>query len=171
MSNKLLLIVDPQIDFICGSLPVPGAEKKMDALAEYVRYKGRNYAMIVVTCDAHPPLHCSFKENGGEWPLHCVVASKGAAIWVPLMESLLEIPTDLTILHKGTDLTKEEYSIFQSEEGAKSMKGIIENLEIDSVDICGLAGDVCVANTLADLRSSYPSIPVRVMKDFTAYLS
>ena len=35
--NKLLLIVDPQVDFITGSLPVEGAAKAMDALATYVK--------------------------------------------------------------------------------------------------------------------------------------
>ena len=34
--NRLLLIVDPQIDFISGSLAVNGAAKAMDALADYL---------------------------------------------------------------------------------------------------------------------------------------
>ncbi len=32
--NKLLLIVDPQYDFINGTLPVDKAEQKMNALCE-----------------------------------------------------------------------------------------------------------------------------------------
>ena len=32
--RKLLMIVDPQIDFISGSLKVEGAKEKMDALAD-----------------------------------------------------------------------------------------------------------------------------------------
>ena len=35
--KKLLLIVDPQIDFITGTLPVGGAAEAMDALAKYVK--------------------------------------------------------------------------------------------------------------------------------------
>lgn len=31
--DKILLIVDPQVDFISGSLAVEGAKEKMDALA------------------------------------------------------------------------------------------------------------------------------------------
>ena len=38
--KKLLLIVDPQIDFITGTLPVAGAAEAMDALAKYVKEKG-----------------------------------------------------------------------------------------------------------------------------------
>lgn len=36
MTNKILLIIDPQIDFINGTLPVPGAEGAMNSLADYV---------------------------------------------------------------------------------------------------------------------------------------
>lgn len=63
--NRLLLIVDPQIDFINGSLPVPGAEAAMDALAAYVAAQDGQYAAKVVTCDFHPHDHCSFTANGG----------------------------------------------------------------------------------------------------------
>ena len=32
-TNSMLLVVDPQLDFISGSLPVPGAAEAMDRLA------------------------------------------------------------------------------------------------------------------------------------------
>ena len=35
--NKMLLIVDPQVDFISGTLPVVGGAEAMDGLAEYVK--------------------------------------------------------------------------------------------------------------------------------------
>ena len=38
--NKMLIIVDPQVDFINGSLPVNGAAEAMDSLAEYVKQHG-----------------------------------------------------------------------------------------------------------------------------------
>ena len=38
--NKLLLIVDPQIDFITGTLPVENAVEAMNALATYVKTNG-----------------------------------------------------------------------------------------------------------------------------------
>ncbi len=41
--NGMLVIVDPQNDFINGALPVPGAEKAMNDLAEYVKENGRKY--------------------------------------------------------------------------------------------------------------------------------
>ena len=49
--KKMLLIVDPQVDFISGSLPVPGAAVAMDALSEYVCAHGEEYSVKVVTSD------------------------------------------------------------------------------------------------------------------------
>ena len=34
--KKMLLVVDPQIDFVSGSLPVPGAAEAVIALAHYI---------------------------------------------------------------------------------------------------------------------------------------
>lgn len=54
LSRRMLLIVDPQIDFICGSLPVEGAEKAMNSLSEYIRQSDGDYTIKVVTADRHP---------------------------------------------------------------------------------------------------------------------
>ena len=58
--RKMLIVVDPQIDFISGSLPVPGAAEAMNQLADYVKANGDDYALMVVTNDWHPYDHCSF---------------------------------------------------------------------------------------------------------------
>ena len=114
MRNKLLLITDPQVDFIIDSLPVPGAERTMNALATYVRNHGSEYSHIIITADRHPMRHCSFKTEGGEWPIPCVSDSSGAAIWPPIMDVVLNNPDKITILHKGKDASREEYSIFKN---------------------------------------------------------
>jgi len=68
--KKLLLIVDPQIDFITGTLPVAGAAEAMDALAKYVKENGNEYTVKIVTADWHPYHHSSFADEGGMWPRH-----------------------------------------------------------------------------------------------------
>lgn len=68
--KKLLLIVDPQIDFITGTLPVAGAAEAMDALAKYVKEQGNEYTVKIVTADWHPYHHSSFADEGGMWPRH-----------------------------------------------------------------------------------------------------
>ena len=86
----MLIVVDPQIDFISGSLPVPGAAEAMNQLADYVKANGDDYALMVVTNDWHPYDHCSFAPNGGPWPVHCVQNSEGAATYWPLLEALYQ---------------------------------------------------------------------------------
>ncbi len=168
--NTLLLIVDPQIDFINGTLPVPGAEKAMDDLAIFVSNRANDYALICVTCDRHPLSHSSFSDFGGIWPIHCVESSVGAAIWPSLMEVLLKCSSKVKILYKGENNAKDEYSIFQSPAGAAKMDKYIKDYCITEIAICGLAGDVCVANTLKDARTLYPNLHFQILHPYIASL-
>lgn len=167
MRNKLLLIIDPQVDFITGSLPVPGAEKAMNALAEYIRSHNAEYSHIIVTADRHPMRHCSFKSEGGVWPRHCIADSVGAAIWSPVMDGLLDTPDKVTVLHKGEDALREEYSIFKNIAAAERILFILESDNIGQIDVCGLAGDVCVADTIRDGIAMKLSQKINVLIDFT----
>lgn len=145
--NRMLLLVDPQIDFITGTLPVPGAEEAMNNLADWLQDK--DYAFKIITMDFHPWPHCSFKENGGQWPRHCVNHSAGAAIWPALLKSLFRDERNI-FLHKGVDKDRDEYSVFNNPVGKKRIIEAINENEIKKIDICGVAGDVCVLNTLRD---------------------
>lgn len=168
--NRLLMIVDPQIDFIAGRLPVPGAEKAMDALSQYIDEHASDYELICVTCDRHPLRHSSFADFGGQWPTHCVESSLGAAVWPPLMKALEKHSDSVRFLYKGESLDKDEYSIFQSNKGAAEMDSYIKVFSIEDIDICGLAGDVCVANTLSDAIRLYSYISFRILAHYTASL-
>ena len=150
--KKMLLVVDPQIDFISGSLPVKGAAKAMDALAAYVKAHGDEYAVKIVTSDWHPYHHCSFADEGGQWPRHCVQHSAGAAIWEPLLVTLNESKGGFTLLYKGDSIQRDEYSIMPNEVSADVINRLVRALRIDHIDVCGLAGDICVLNTAEDLK-------------------
>jgi hypothetical protein BACCOPRO_01378 len=167
MKNKLLLIIDPQIDFITGTLPVPGAVAAMDSLAEYIRMNSADYSGIIVTADRHPMRHCSFKSEGGEWPAHCVADSVGAAIWPAVMDSLMAVTDKVTVLHKGEDPDKEEYSILKNETAVKRISAVVDGDNIGQIDICGLAGDVCVADTIRDWFAADSDARLNVLKEFT----
>ena len=148
--NKLLLIIDPQIDFITGTLPVPNAEQAMTELADYIRGNNGCYSHKIITADRHPFNHCSFKPFGGDWPQHCIHDTAGASIWQPLMEPLYLTQGEVTFLYKGQEPLVEEYSIFKNVEAGKVIQDIVKREGIDRIDICGLAGDICVLNTLRD---------------------
>ncbi len=165
--NKLLLIVDPQVDFVTGSLPVPGAEESMLALSRFIAGHGADYRLCVITADWHPASHISFVENGGEWPRHCVAFSVGAAIFQPVYAEALSRCKTTLVLTKGVDPGHEEYSIFANGKSARALDRLIKEYGIDHIDVCGLAGDVCVSNTLADAITRYGAGKLTVLTRFS----
>lgn len=175
MIKNILLIVDPQNDFITGTLAVEGAKEKMMKLASYVEQ--HNYDFAFVTMDAHPKDHCSFKENGGIWPKHCVAGTNGWHIPEYLRESLRTTffrkygYGRFSSYFKGTEVDKEEYSIFDNnEDGVKLYNQIIELARQEDVyiDVCGIAGDYCVLETIKGLRKFMGDKYIKVLTEYTA---
>ena len=165
--NRILLIVDPQNDFITGTLAVPGAKEKMMKLSDYI--KTNVYDYICVTLDSHPKNHISFKENGGMWPTHCVAYTNGWDIPEYLEMALGGILT--TYYHKGTDLNKEEYSIFDNESDGYILANQLIDLFREGniyIDVCGIAGDFCVIETIKGLRKIIGDQYITVLVNYTA---
>jgi nicotinamidase/pyrazinamidase len=175
MYEKFLIIVDPQNDFIeGGSLPVSGARSAMQQLAEYVRNHAAEYSTIFVTQDAHPENHCSFTANGGIWPAHCVKASSGFEVFKQLQEAL-SASDNVEYCQKGTDSAVEQYSIFSYNGGqitnpdGRKIISAIEKASSPTIVVCGIAGDVCVLNTLNDMVKIRKSAEgISVAANFTA---
>lgn len=168
--ERMILIVDPQVDFINGSLPVPGALPAMDRLADYILLSDERYALKIITADRHPYDHCSFKDNGGEWPRHCVHDTIGAAVWPSVFEAAYSTAGETFILHKGCEKNQDQYSIFQNPQAAEFILTAIRKYGIGKIDICGLAGDVCVLNTLLDASRLLPDLDFTVFRRFTPSL-
>ena len=104
---KVLAIIDAQKDFINGSMGV-GLDKWNPAKAEILKLiEKENYDGFIYTQDWHPENHCSFKEQNGPWPSHCVANSEGAKIDFDLSGMQGSLTTK--IIRKGRDENKEEY--------------------------------------------------------------
>lgn len=166
--DKALLIVDPQCDFINGSLAVPSAVQKMNALADHL--KAACYDLVLVTYDAHPWDHCSFDINGGQWPIHCRVTTPGAAIWPPLAKALSKVNVPVHTFPKGTDTRRDEYSIWQNEKEADILDSLLSRYKPDRIEICGIAGDICVLQTLKDGVNRYGSKKFVALTQFSPSL-
>ncbi len=163
--KKLLLIVDAQYDFIeGGSLPVNGATEKMNGLVEHIA--NEKYDAIVFTADWHPTNHMSFVANGGMWPQHCVQHTHGAAIYQPLFDIANEKCGNVIVLEKGNISTKEEYSLMDNYFSSKEFLRFASNMKVDEVNVCGIAGDICVANTIKGLIGYGFKDNICVLKDF-----
>lgn len=137
-----LLIVDVQNDFLPGgSLAVPKGDEVIPAFHRYIELVQSKGLPIFATRDWHPEDHCSFKEQGGAWPPHCIIDSEGARF-----ASELRLPESAVIISKGAEIDDDTYSGFQRtdlDEGLRSA-GIRRLL------IGGLATDYCVLHTVKD---------------------
>ena len=88
-SEQALVLVDPQIDFIEGSLAVPGGKRIISNLNQLTQaYDDKGYP-IVTTQDQHPKETAHFdRENPNfidTWPAHCVVGTHGAELHPDLL--------------------------------------------------------------------------------------
>ena len=168
--KNILLIVDPQNDFITGSLAVEGAKEKMMKLADYINGDHPSYDYVCVTMDTHPENHSSFKEYGGIWPAHCVYDTNGWNFPEYLNEALKNA-NFVSCYHKGTEVDKEEYSIFDNEKDGFMLRTQIKELarqEDVYVDVCGIAGDYCVLETIKGLRKFIGDDYINILWDYTA---
>lgn len=168
--NKLLLVVDPQIDFISGTLAVPGAAEAMNALASYLLGRDGQYEYKVVSNDWHPINHCSFQAFDGDWPPHCIQYSMGAAIYPPLIEPLFTSKSATKVLQKGNNPKFEELSIFKNVTSTNHMSMIMKMKNIQQIDLCGIAGDVCVLETLKDGIQLFGKEKFNVLMPYVASL-
>lgn len=175
MKDQALVVVDMLYDFIDGSLACQGAG---DAISNTLKFIGRHIGKdgdieveildtfpVLFIRDHHPADHCSFKENGGIWPAHCVAGTRGGDIHADLSQLVSE---ELTF-DKGCDRSVEQYSGFEGMNSAGQPLGeVLELLDVRDVFVCGIATEYCVRNTCEDLLKA--GFRVHLLKDCLAYV-
>ena len=161
--RKVLVVVDFQKDFYDkekGSLYVPGAENCVKPICEAILKE--KFDNIIVTLDWHGFKDRSFKENGGEWPVHCLNYSEGASLHPDIMKAIKDSGSYCDFFLKGNCETHEEYGAFEKSDTFDN-NVVMRNYLCDSqvllnyinqtdVFVCGLAGDYCVAKTFQNLE-------------------
>lgn len=178
-----LIVVDMQNDFVSpdGSLAVPGAEAIIPVINNF-RMTARNgpagldFALMVNTMDFHPANHCSFSTGPRsaceshsvdevKWPPHCVQGTKGAELHPDLY-----VFEEDRALKKGMDADVDALSAFWDRHGKESSKLFewLFDLNVDEVYVCGVAFDVCVAETAKD--ASIFGFPTYVLSDASCAL-
>lgn len=137
-----LVIVDVQNDFLPGgALAVKDGDQVVPVLNTYIDIFLTKGLPIIATRDWHPVNHCSFKDQGGPWPPHCIANSHGARF-----AAELRLPPDTTVISKAAAPDKDAYSGFEGTE----LEAVLRSLGARRVFIGGLATDYCVLNTVKD---------------------
>ena len=168
--NRMLIIVDPQIDFTTGSLATAKGPEAMDCLAQAIDNGVLDkYTWVIITQDAHPTNHCSFVDNGGVFPPHCVQGTTGMEVYPPLQKALEEsLFSNFHYMTKGDLADKEEFGVFQNEHSGEKLTSTIKDEAFVGIDICGIATDYCVYETAKDLMSFYPAKQIRIVTNCIA---
>ena len=150
--SDALIVVDVQNDFLPGgSLAVADGDAVVPVLNQYIRRFGNAGLTVYATRDWHPEHHCSFEQQGGPWPPHCIAGTHGAEF-----SADLQLPDDAIVISKATSQEKDAYSGFEGTDLAERCRDAGQT----RLFIGGLATDYCVLNTVLDALA----------EDFTVYL-
>ena len=155
-----LLVIDVQNDFCpAGALAVVGGNE----IIPHINEEMAKYDCVVLTQDWHPKGHSSFATShegknplelikmpyGDQvlWPDHCVQGSKGAEF-----HPKLNIEQANAIIRKGSDPRIDSYSAFfeNDRKTPTGLDGYFKSLEIDNINLVGLATDFCVNYSAQD---------------------
>ena len=148
-SNYIFVGVDPQNDFIDGSLAVAEAEqiiKPVNSIADEIR---KHDGTVVFTRDWHPEKTPHFDK----WPVHCVANTRGSEFHKDLNIQ----PGDI-IINKGVGQT-DGYSGWEgrSDKGETLESIITPKTPHEKVKVLlgGLATDFCVEYTARDIAKHF----------------
>jgi nicotinamidase/pyrazinamidase len=152
-ASTALIVVDVQNDFAdpAGSLVVPGGAEVVPFINEQIEAVLAAGGHVVYSQDWHPPSTPHFEKDGGIWPVHCVAGTWGA-----------EFHPDLTVkgpvIRKGTE-GEDGYSAFSvrhpvsGHTRSTELERLLDEANVSSVFVVGLATDYCVHATVKDARS------------------
>lgn len=139
-----LLVADFQNDFLPGgALAISGGHEIIQTLHNYLYRFHSEHLPIYLTRDWHPLNHCSFHQQGGPWPMHCIAGSVGS-----LPPPTFEVPASAVVIYKAIDADREAYSAFQD----TTLHRHLLAMRVHRLFIGGLATDYCVLNTVKDAR-------------------
>ena len=158
-----MAFIDCQNDFIDGALGV-GYQKWADAYnyMEQELLDKDKFDEFVFTLDSHPKNHCSFKDQGGPWPVHCVKNEPGFELYWKFEKYMRDKDFIYTMLQKGLDPEKEEY-------GIDVLK--FDKDEIDEVNIAGLCTDYCVKESAIMTAKAHPEVAIKVHLKGSAFIT
>ena len=155
-----LLVIDVQNDFCpAGALAVVGGNE----IIPHINEEMAKYDCVVLTQDWHPKGHSSFATShegknplelirmpyGDQvlWPDHCIQGSKGAEFHPDL-----NFEQANAIIRKGSNPFIDSYSAFfeNDRKTPTGLDGYLKSLEIEKINLVGLATDFCVNYSAQD---------------------
>ena len=145
-----LLVVDVQNDFCAGgALAVPHGDRVVDPINRLMAAYAAAHAAIFASRDWHPPGSSHFIDQGGQWPVHCVADTPGAAFHPQLV-----FPDGAAVVSKGQAPDSDGYSAFDGTLPAgETLDAALRQRNASHLTVCGLATDYCVRASVLNART------------------
>lgn len=158
-----LFIIDVQNDFTeGGALGVAGGAAVAGDITNFLWANSEHYCVVVASRDWHD----ANNDNGGHfatdaepnfvdtWPVHCVADTNGAEYHPALNTQQINVH-----VCKGQGVPA--YSIFEGvTDDGEALPALLDRLEIDHIDIAGIATDYCVLASAMDAVATGRSVTV-----------
>ena len=158
-----LFIIDVQNDFTeGGALGVAGGAAVAGDITNFLWANSEHYCVVVASRDWHD----ANNDNGGHfatdaepnfvdtWPVHCVADTNGAEYHPALNTQQINVQ-----VRKGQGVPA--YSIFEGvTDDGEALPALLDRLEVDRIDIAGIATDYCVLASAMDAVATGRSVTV-----------
>lgn len=145
MSNKMLIVVDMQNDFVTGSLANRTALEVIPFIKSEI--ESGNYSRVLFTQDTHYINYLDTQEGKNLPVKHCIFGTNG---W-NIVDELKEYVTNINSIWKHsfgfTGWNNEKFGI----------------ADVDEVVFVGTVTSICVVSNVLILKAMYPEMKVTVL--------
>lgn len=173
-NNVTHIVVDMLYDFIDGTLACKNAFSAIEKSISYINSNPCQRVLYVSDC--HPANHCSFIENGGTWPPHCVKGTHGQQIhndFYAKVKNEYSRPCKAIMFNKGECRTEEQYSCFDAiNSNGETVGEYINRINSGNsekiVVLSGIATEFCIMESSLDFLKA--GIKVYIVAEGLAYV-
>lgn len=137
---KALIVVDYQVDFVCGALGFEGAEKLESIILGKIEQCRKDGGQVIFTLDTHGEDYLSTAE-GKKLPIvHCVDGTEGHKLYGKVADAVQE-----------GDIVIKKPSF-----GSMELADLLKKCAFDEVELCGLVTDICVLSNAVIAKAALP---------------
>lgn len=168
MKRKVLIIIDPQNDFISGSL---GSEIAKNTVPNIVKYiKENNWDEIAVTMDSHTESGYAKSLEGKKLPIkHCQIGTEGFDINSDISSAITDVTNDNKKYIPLNFYFKHSFgSISFAEKFIEKISTTGIGFEDIELYICGFCTDICVIVNALILRTYLKNTEIYIKSDCCA---
>lgn len=164
ITEKVLVVVDMQNDFIDGVLENPAAKAIIPEIVKMIRkWDGK----VVATRDTHFADSYKYSIEGKRLPIHCVYGTEGWEIQKDIMEALKEKNAKIIDKHNFGYINwpKALFDIDSADQDAVASLVCDWDITIRNIGTCT---DICDASAFAIQRAWFPNAIIEVSEKATA---